>query len=83
MLFIIEGLPGVILAIVVFLVLPARPEKTRYLTQDERTLACTRLNADSLGNETNQIDWRAVRHAFKDPKMYGMYIRRKTIPKIY
>lgn len=65
LLFLIEGLPGLVIALLAFLMLPGRPEKTRWFSSDERTLALTRLNADSLGAEGNHIDWKAVIHAFK------------------
>ena len=70
-LFLIEGCPSVLLAICIFLFLPSRPERSRYLTEDQRTLACTRLNADSLGEVGTGIDWKAVRRAFMDWKTYG------------
>ncbi|GAA5856467.1 hypothetical protein JCM8547_008756 [Rhodosporidiobolus lusitaniae] len=74
-LFLIEGLPSILLAIVVFLFLPSRPNKSRYLNEDERTIACTRLNADSLGTESGMgIDWRAVRYTLTDWKTYVISI---------
>lgn len=69
-LFLIEGCPSVLLAICVFCFLPSRPERSRYLSEEQRTLACTRLNADSLGEDGTGIDWRAVRRAFSDWKTY-------------
>ncbi|GAA5900441.1 hypothetical protein JCM6882_001247 [Rhodosporidiobolus microsporus] len=69
-LFLIEGLPSFVLAVVVFFFLPSRPDKSRYLKGDERALACTRLNADSLGEPHTGIDWRAARYALLDPKTY-------------
>ena len=63
-LFLIEGLPSLLLAIVVLLFLPSRPETTRYLSTDERTLACTRLNAEALGSHNSGLEWSAVRRAF-------------------
>ncbi|GAA5830492.1 hypothetical protein JCM11251_002490 [Rhodosporidiobolus azoricus] len=69
-LFLIEGLPSFVLAVVVFFCLPSRPDKSRYLTPEERTLACTRLNADSLGETHSGIDWKAVRYALRDWKTY-------------
>ncbi|GAA6005448.1 hypothetical protein JCM10207_002985 [Rhodosporidiobolus poonsookiae] len=73
-LFLIEGLPSFLLAIVVFFCLPSRPDKSRYLKGDERTLAITRLNADSLGEEHAGIDWKAVRYTLCDWKIYVISI---------
>ncbi|KAF7340529.1 Major facilitator superfamily domain-containing protein [Mycena sanguinolenta] len=69
-LFLIEGLPSFVLAVVVFLFLPSRPQTTRYLTEDERTLALTRLNRKNLGEGHTGVDWRAVRRALMDWKTY-------------
>jgi len=61
-LFLIEGLPSFLLAVVVYFFLPSRPERSKYLTEDQRTIACTRLNADQQGGEGLGIDWKAVRY---------------------
>lgn len=65
-LFAVEGLPSLALAVVVFFCLPSRPDKTRYLNESQRTVACTRLNAHSQGNERMGIQWAAVRYALSD-----------------
>jgi len=71
-LFLIEGCPSVLLAICVFLFLPSRPQTSRYLTENERTLAITRLNADSLNEGNSGIDWSGVKRAFLDWKIYAI-----------
>lgn len=68
----IEGLPSVILAIVVFFALPSRPDKSKYITEAERTVIHTRLNTDSLGEGHIGIDWRGVRRALTDWKTYAV-----------
>jgi MFS family permease len=69
-LFLIEGLPSLVLAIVVFFFLPSRPETTRYLNEDERTLECTRLNAEALGDHNAGLDWAAVRRGFMSKRTW-------------
>ncbi|KAF8172951.1 major facilitator superfamily domain-containing protein [Mycena galopus ATCC 62051] len=69
-LFLIEGIPSFVLAVVVFLFLPSRPQTSSYLTEDERTLALTRLNRKNLGEGHTGVDWRAVRRALLDWKTY-------------
>ncbi|BGO98287.1 putative High-affinity nicotinic acid transporter (putative) [Rhodotorula toruloides] len=69
-LFLVEGLPSLLLAIIVFFFLPSRPDSSKFLNEDERTIACTRLNAESNGEVGTGIDWAAVRYAFKDWKIY-------------
>ncbi|KAJ7506104.1 major facilitator superfamily domain-containing protein [Mycena galericulata] len=69
-LFLIEGIPSFIVALAVFFFLPSRPQTSRYISEEERTLALTRLNRKNLGEGHTGIDWRAVRRAFADWKTY-------------
>jgi hypothetical protein len=69
-LFLIEGCPSLLLAIVVFFCLPARPHTSRFLNEDERVIALTRLNRDSLGEGNTGIDKKALVRAFTDWKTY-------------
>ncbi|KAJ6568478.1 major facilitator superfamily domain-containing protein [Mycena capillaripes] len=69
-LFLIEGIPSFILAVVVFFFLPSRPQTSRYLTEDQRTLALTRLNRKNLGEGHTGVDWKAVKRALMDWKTY-------------
>ncbi|KAJ7613445.1 major facilitator superfamily domain-containing protein [Roridomyces roridus] len=69
-LFLIEGIPSFVLAFVVFLCLPSRPQTSRYITEEERTLALTRLNRKNLGEGHTGVDWLAVRRAMLDWKTY-------------
>ncbi|PVF99566.1 MFS general substrate transporter [Serendipita vermifera] len=69
-LFLIEGLPSFLLAIVVFLFLPSLPAKSRYLTEEERILELKRLNLDSLNEADDGIDWNGVKRTLKDPKAW-------------
>lgn len=69
-LFLIEGLPSLILAIALFFCLPTKPEKTKYLNEVERELLLNRLKQDGLHESSNKIDWHGVRRAFTDWKTY-------------
>ncbi|GAA5861871.1 hypothetical protein JCM1840_006860 [Sporobolomyces johnsonii] len=73
-LFLIEGLPSFLLAVIVFFFLPSRPDKSRFLNEEERTLACTRLNAENSLEADNGIDWKAVRYTLTDWKTYVISI---------
>ncbi|EIM83806.1 MFS general substrate transporter [Stereum hirsutum FP-91666 SS1] len=73
-LFLIEGCPSIILAICIFFFLPSRPDKSNYITEDERTVVHTRLNADSLGEGHTGIDWNGVKRALTDWKTYVVSI---------
>jgi MFS family permease len=69
-LFLIEGCPSVLLAICVALFMPSRPETSRLLSEDERTLCLTRLNQDSSVDSRPGIDWKGVKRCFTDWKTY-------------
>ena len=68
--FLIEGLPGIVLAVTTFLALPSCLDKSNYITEEERALVHARLNKDSLGKGHTGIDWRGVRRALTDWKTY-------------
>ena len=69
-LFLIEGVPSLFLAICVALFMPSRPETSRLLNEDERTLCLTRLNEENTHEVSNGIDWKGVKRTFTDPKAY-------------
>lgn len=69
-LFLIEGIPSIVVAISVFFFLPSRPATTKYLSEEERLLAVTRMNRDASYEANAGIDWKAVRRAFTDWKTY-------------
>jgi MFS family permease len=70
-LFLIEGLPTIVLALLIFLFLPSRPESSRYLTTEERVLATTRLNHSQPGiAHTKKFQWSGFRRAITDYKIY-------------
>jgi hypothetical protein len=79
----IEGIPSFLLAICVFLFLPSRPDKSRYINEEERTLCLTRLNSDSLAEHGLGIDWRGARRALTDWKTYLVAVRLPRACPLY
>lgn len=69
-LFLIEGCPSVLLAICTFLFMPGRPETSRLLNEDERTLCLTRLNRNVGVDSQLGIDWAGVKRCCTDWKTY-------------
>lgn len=69
-LFLIEGLPSVLLAIAIFFFLPSRPDKSHFLNEEQRAFWHTRLNGDGLAERHNGIDWSGVKRALTDPKAW-------------
>jgi hypothetical protein len=73
-LFLIEGLPSVLLSICTLLFMPSRPETSRLLTEDERTLALTRLNRRAGTEDKMGIDVKGVLRCLTDWKTYVVSI---------
>ncbi|KAI9638179.1 major facilitator superfamily domain-containing protein [Dioszegia hungarica] len=73
-LFLIEGCPSVLLGIVAFFFMPGRPETSRYLTEDQRTLCLTRLNRSAGVSSELGIDWKGVKRCATDWKSYVIAI---------
>lgn len=67
-----EGLPGLVLAGMVFLFLPTHPENWRFLSSREREVAIARKAADSTNEGHTGVDWKGVKRAFGDWKIYYM-----------
>jgi ACS family tartrate transporter-like MFS transporter len=63
-LFLLEGLPAVVLGIVTFFVLPDRPNEASWLAPDERDWMSTRLAEERRAKvHTEQMSiWQALRH---------------------
>ncbi|KAL2023161.1 hypothetical protein VTK56DRAFT_3767 [Thermocarpiscus australiensis] len=76
--FIIEGAATVAVAIICLFVLPNFPRTTKWLTEEERTLAVWRLQED-IGeddwvNAEEQTFWKGARMAFADVKTYILLV---------
>ena len=70
-LFLIEGLPTIVLALLIFLFLPNRPETSKYLSDEERALATSRLShGQSDSAHTTKFQWSGFRRAITDYKIY-------------
>ncbi|CAO3587258.1 unnamed protein product [Absidia cylindrospora] len=70
--FIIEGVPTILLGILCLLFLPNYPETAspRWLNSDEKRLAIQRGNAEGKGNNGDGLDWRQVSVALLDYKTW-------------
>ncbi|KAF9965477.1 hypothetical protein BGZ70_004784 [Mortierella alpina] len=80
--FLLEGLPTVLLTSVVLWLLPDFPHNAKFLTQEERDLTVMRLKIDAGPANQTGFSWREFRMVFKDYKTYlhmMMYIL-STIP---
>lgn len=69
-LFIIEGLPAIILACVALFGLPDYPETSKLLTETERKYAQTRLDKTAPTGKKGHWDWNSLRRLVRDPTFY-------------
>lgn len=73
-LFLVEGFPSVVIALVAFHIIPDGPSKAKYLTKREKKVARLRLrNQKEKGSEKVAavgLKWKDVIHTLTDPKAY-------------
>lgn len=68
LLFLLEGFPSVIVAVVAFTIIPDSPSKAKYLTRRERRIAQTRLQKTASATSATRLDWRDILGIVVDPK---------------
>ena len=69
-LFILQGAVTFVIAVVGFFVLPDFPHDTKWLTPDERLLATSRMELDTVGNQGETSTWKGFQQAAKDPMVW-------------
>lgn len=69
-LFIIEGCASVLIAVLVFFVLPDNFETAKFLNEDDKKLMRIRAEKNARYNGKPDFDWNEVRKAATDPKLY-------------
>ncbi|KAG0145003.1 hypothetical protein CROQUDRAFT_659198, partial [Cronartium quercuum f. sp. fusiforme G11] len=75
MLFLVEGIPSLLVACAILFWLPSRPDKSPFLSSGERAVVLHRLQEDGGYEATEQgIDWSGVRRALTDWKAYVISI---------
>ncbi|THH00323.1 hypothetical protein EW145_g7104 [Phellinidium pouzarii] len=70
LLFIIEGIPAVLLGIAAITLLPDRPEMTSFFNEDERAIAVSRMNRAISGDVGLNVNKAHVWAALKDWRVY-------------
>ncbi|CAF3722339.1 unnamed protein product [Adineta steineri] len=74
LLFIIEGIPTIILAFICWFCLPDSPEQARFLTDKQRQLQIDRLAEDAGASNNHSFSWLQVLSVFTDWKTYAYAI---------
>jgi hypothetical protein len=68
-LFLVEGLPTVVMSAVAFFFLPDSPEKARFLTEEEKAVARARGVAQAgAATRIGGIDWKEILEGLVDVK---------------
>ncbi|KLO13698.1 MFS general substrate transporter [Schizopora paradoxa] len=74
LLFIVEGIPAVLMGVIAFMLLPNRPDSPagegRFLTVEERKIAMARMNRGISGDRGLVVNRAHVAAAFKDWRVY-------------
>lgn len=77
-LFLVEGLPTVCMAVVAWFFLPDSPAKARFLTEEEKEVARMRSVKQAGATErVGGIDWKEILDGLKDYKAWILGVRRK------
>nr|VWP00386.1 Transcription factor [Ganoderma boninense] len=71
LLFLIEGIPSILLGILALVVLPDRPEETMVLTEREREIAVERMNRGGKADVGRVLQRKHIPIAFQDWKLYA------------
>lgn len=75
MLFLLEGFPSIVVAVVAWRQIPDSPSTARYLTPRQKEVASLRLQTeknpmDDADEEKSGIKWEEIWSTLKDPKCY-------------
>ncbi|CAF4746061.1 unnamed protein product [Rotaria sp. Silwood1] len=70
LIFIIEGIPTIVVAICCFFFLPDSPERARFLSNKEREIEICRISQDAGASINHSFSWSQVWSVFTDWKTY-------------
>lgn len=72
-LFIIEGIPSCLSSFLVFIFLPDYPESVKWLSQDEKDLAVTRLATEGSKGHDKGLTWKEAKETLCTWRLYAHY----------
>lgn len=73
-LFLLEGLPAIILSFVALFGLPDYPQTARMLSEEEKDFLLKRLASTAPSGEDGHWDWKTLKVLFRDPTLYTFAI---------
>ncbi|KAJ8081895.1 hypothetical protein PM082_007741 [Marasmius tenuissimus] len=71
LLFIVEGIPAILLGVVTLFLLPNRPESTTFLNEREREIALARINRATSADVGQTVSKAHIGFAFRDWRIYA------------
>ncbi|CAE6341743.1 unnamed protein product [Rhizoctonia solani] len=77
-LFLVEGCPTILVGILVLIFLPARPESTKWLSEEERAIATERLQRE-VQSEARAVNWDHVRLSLLDYRTWILSILYQSL----
>ncbi|KDN42315.1 hypothetical protein RSAG8_06806, partial [Rhizoctonia solani AG-8 WAC10335] len=77
-LFLAEGCPTILVGILVLMILPARPESTKWLSEEERKVATERLQRE-VQAEARSVNWDHVRMSLLDHRTWMVSILYQSL----
>ncbi|KAI6093398.1 MFS general substrate transporter [Hypoxylon rubiginosum] len=72
-LFILEGIPSCLSAVLVWFFLPDYPERASWLSESEKDLAAHRLYHEGAKGSASSLTWADVKSTLTDWRLYGHY----------
>lgn len=76
-LFLVEGLPTIVMAAVAYFYLPDSPEKAKFLDEDEKRVAIARsVRQAGTAERTGNVDWMDFLRGLIDVKAWFTGVRR-------
>lgn len=80
-LFLVEGLPTIAMAVITWLFLPDSPEKARFLSEDEKELVRARgVRQAGAATRVGGLDWKQFMQGFLDPKGWILGVSALRLP---
>lgn len=73
-LFILQGIITFVIAIISAWILPDEPMNTRWLSEEERALAHSRIAADTVQIKTSTTTWAGLMDACRDPRLWVLVL---------
>lgn len=73
-LFILQGIPTFVLAIISVFILPDEPLKTWWLSEAERQLAHSRIKSDTVESRANTNVWKGLKECARDKNLWVLIV---------